>query len=106
MERCRYKERPCKIFNKHCNAKVESDCGEAETFSKKFCPLMIATQTPIENCTCDIPHIRQLWPTDKKCFDGNECLPRKYEPVRQQIDKITNPAAISSAFAAAQAGAA
>lgn len=99
MEECRYKKRSCKVFNKHCTAKVENDCGEAETFSKKFCPLMIATQIPIENCACDIPQVRRLWPAGKKCFDGTECLPRKYKPVQNQIHGVSDEVSISAAFA-------
>jgi len=95
---CRYKNY-CKFTGKGCNAEDEDTCSEARTLYESLCPLMVASGVAKGNCGCDIPQVRNLWPAGKKCFDGQECLPRRYRQVRTQIQKITDAQAITLAFA-------
>ncbi len=96
---CRY-NRFCKFPGKICTSGDENTCTEALILCEKICPVMAATNVPKENCGCDISHIKELWPANKKCFSGTECLPRRYPVVQRQIFAITDRASIIAAFTA------
>jgi len=100
MNECRY-NRFCNFPGEGCLEKDEDTCPEALAIYEKICPLMVATKIPKANCGCDIPRIRELWPMGKKCFQGEECLPRKYEVVQKQVNRITDMTSIAMAFATA-----
>ena len=97
---CRYKV-CCKFAGAGCFSEDEDTCLKAKALYENLCPLMVVTGTPVKECACDIPQIRKLWPAEKKCFEGQDCLPRKYRPVQVQIQKITDTASITAAFSAA-----
>ncbi|MDD4271379.1 MAG: hypothetical protein PHF50_01085 [Patescibacteria group bacterium] len=97
---CRYKNY-CKFPGGGCNAEDEDNCPDAIDLYASLCPLLAVAGVAKINCACDIPQIRKLWPAEKKCFEGQDCLPRKYRPVQVQIQKITDPASITAAFSAA-----
>lgn len=100
MEGCRYKN-CCKFSGNGCFDEDENICPKAKDLCARFCPLMVAAGAPIKNCACDIPSVRKLWPQDKKCFEGHECLPRRHKAVQSQIEKVTDESLISASFAAA-----
>ena len=97
---CRYK-RFCNKPGPGCFSQDEEYCPEAKKLYKKLCPIMITSGYNETTCGCDIAAIRKLWPEDKLCFEGCECLPRKYKEVQGQVDRVTNPESITAVFATA-----
>lgn len=100
MKSCRYK-RLCAHPGPGCSDDDEDTCPAAISLYTKFCPLMVTAGVNRENCTCNIEQIRKLWPKKKKCFEGQECLPRKHKTVQVQIGKIVDANLISASFTTA-----
>jgi len=99
MKTCRYKNL-CKRPGSGCTSEDEESCPDAISLYANFCPIMVAAGISAQLCSCDIETIRKLWPKDKKCFDGQECLPRRYKTVQAQINNVTDINSISASFTA------